>query len=324
MLRLKPTTNMERIVFLERNTIQAEFRRPNFDHEWIEYGETLSAQVVDRLRGATIVISNKLPLREAELSRLPDLKLIAIAATGSDNIDLDYCRAHGIAVSNTRGYAVNSVPEHVLMMILALRRNLLAYRQDVQAGKWNLSNQFCLLTHPLHDISGSTLGIIGNGSIGKAMARLGKSIGMRILISEHKSAAAIREGRTSFEDTLRQSDVVSLHCPLTEATRDLIGQAEFAIMKRDALLINTARGGLVEDAALIEALQNVSIAGAGYDALREEPPRDGSPLLDLDLPNFIVTPHVAWASNEAAQALADQVIDNIEAFITGTPRNLLT
>lgn len=315
---------MERIVFLERNTIQANFRRPNFDHDWIEYGETFSEQVVDRLRGATIVISNKLPLREDELSQLPELKLIAIAATGSDNIDLDYCRKHGIAVSNTRGYAVNSVPEHVLMMILALRRNLLAYREDVQDGKWQQSKQFCLLTHELHDINRSTLGIIGHGSIGKAMARLGESIGMRLLISEHKNAARIREGRTSFEDALRQSDVVSLHCPLTDETRDMLGRAEFAMMKPNALLINTARGGLVEDAALIEALQNGAIAGAGYDALREEPPRQGSPLLNLNLPNFIITPHVAWASNEAVQALADQVIDNIEAFIAGTPRNLLT
>lgn len=315
---------MERIVFLERNTIQAEFRRPNFDHEWIEYDESFAEQVVERLRGATIVISNKLPLRKAELSQLRELKLIAIAATGSDNIDLTYCRSRGIAVSNTRGYAVNSVPEHVLMMILALRRNLLAYRADVQNGKWNLSKQFCLLTHPLHDINKNTLGIIGYGAIGTAMARLGKSIGLHVLISEHKHAKAIREGRTSFAETLRQSDVVSLHCPLTEETRDMIGRAEFGMMKPNALLINTARGGLVEDAALIEALQNGSIAGAGYDALREEPPSQGSPLLDLNLPNFIVTPHVAWASNEAVQTLADQVIDNIEGFIAGTPRNLLT
>jgi glycerate dehydrogenase len=324
MLRLKVKAHMERIVFLERNTIQADFRRPNFEHEWIEYGESFSEQVVERLQGATIMISNKLSLREAELSQLPKLKLIAIAATGSDNIDLNYCRNRGIAVSNTRGYAVNSVPEHVLMMILALRRNLLAYREDVRNRKWNLSKQFCLLTHPLHDINKSTLGIIGHGAIGKAMARLGKSIGMNVLISEHKNANAIREGRTSFAETLNQSDVVSLHCPLTEETRDLLGRAEFAMMKSSALLINTARGGLVEDAALIETLQNGSIAGAGYDALREEPPSHGSPLLDLDLPNFIVTPHVAWASNEAVQTLADQVIDNIEAFVSGTPRNLLT
>jgi glycerate dehydrogenase len=314
---------MERIVFLERNTIQANFRRPNFDHEWIEYGETFSEQVVERLHGATIVISNKLPLRETELSQLPELKLIAIAATGSDNIDLDYCRSHDIAVSNTRGYAVNSVPEHVLMMILALRRNLLAYRADVQDGKWQQSKQFCLLTHELRDIKRSTLGIIGYGSIGKAMARLGESVGMRLLISEHKGTASIREGRSAFNEVLRRSDVISLHCPLTDETRDMFGTAEFKIMKRDGLLINTARGGLVEDAALVAALRNGLIAGAGFDALREEPPRQGSPLLDLNLPNFIVTPHVAWASNEAVQALADQVIENIEAFIAGKPRNLL-
>ena len=288
---------MERIVFLERNTIAADFRRPGFDHEWIEYGESFQDQVVERLRGATVAISNKLSLREAELSRMPDLKLIAIAATGSDNIDLEYCRQHGIAVSNTRGYAVNSVPEHVLMVMLALRRNLLAYHADVQNGMWQQSKQFCLLTHELHDIKGSTLGIIGYGSIGKAMARLGESLSMRVLISEHKHAGAIREGRTPFADTLRQSDVISLHCPLTDATRDMFRQAEFEMMKPGALLINTARGALVDDAALIEALQNGSIAGAGFDALREEPPCQGSPLLDLNLPNFIVTPHVAWASD---------------------------
>ena len=315
---------MERIVFLERNTIAADFRRPGFAHEWIEFRESVQDQVVERLHGATIAICNKLPLREAELSRLPELKLIAIAATGSDNIDLDYCRRHGIAVSNTRGYAVNSVPEHVLMMVLALRRNLLAYRADVQNGMWQQSKQFCLLTHELHDINGSTLGIIGYGSIGRAMARLGESVGMHVLLSEHKNAKTIRAGRVSFEDTLRQSDVVSLHCPLTDETRDLFQRAEFEVMKPGALLINTARGALVDDDALIEALQNGAIAGAGYDALREEPPRQGSPLLNLNLPNFIVTPHVAWASNEAVQALADQVIDNIEAFIAGTPRNLLT
>jgi len=315
---------MERIVFLERNTIAADFRRPAFHHEWIEFGESFQHQVVERLRGSTIAISNKLALRELELSQLPELKLIAIAATGSDNINLEYCRTHGIAVSNTRGYAINSVPEHVLMMILALRRNLLAYRADVQNGLWQQSKQFCLLNHELRDINGSTLGIIGYGSIGKAMARLGASLGMRVLISEHINAETIRPERTSFEDTLRQSDVISLHCPLTDATRGLFRRAEFEMMKPGALLINTARGALVDDAALIEALQRGLIGGAGYDALREEPPRQGSPLLDLNLPNFIVTPHVAWASNEAVQALAVQLIENIEAFIAGTPRNLLT
>ncbi len=315
---------MERIVFLERNTVQANFRRPDFDHEWIEYGESLPEQVVDRLRGATIVISNKLALREPDLARLPELKLIAIAATGFDCVDLEYCCAHNIAVANVRGYAANSVSEHVLMLMLALRRNLLAYRADVQQGGWQKAKQFCLYTHKLHDLRGSTLGVIGYGAIGKAMARLGESIGMRVLISEHKPATTIRAGRTPFAETLRQSDAVTLHCPLTDQTRDLFGRAEFELMKRDALLINTARGGLVEVQALIAALQNGVIAGAAFDCLREEPPRAGNPLLELNLPNFIVTPHVAWASDEAMQALADQLIENLEAFVRGEPRNLLT
>ncbi len=315
---------MERIVFLERNTVQANFRRPDFDHEWIEYGESRAGQVVDRLRGATIVISNKLALREPDLARLPELKLIAIAATGFDCVDLDYCRGRGIAVSNVRGYAANSVSEHALMLVLALRRNLLAYRQDVQQGRWQQSKQFCLLSHTLHDLRGCTLGIVGYGAIGKAMARLAESIGMRVLISEHKNATSIRAGRTSFAETLRESDVVSLHCPLTGDTQDMFTRAEFEMMKRDALLINTARGGLVEEKALIEALQNDVIAGAAFDALREEPPREGNPLLEPNLPNLIVTPHVAWASNEAMQALADQLIDNLEAFVRGQPRNLVT
>jgi glycerate dehydrogenase len=315
---------MERIVFLERATIQADFRRPNFDHEWIEYSETAAQQIVERVRDATIIISNKLSLGEPQLSNAPQVRLIAIAATGSDCVDLKYCRSREIAVCNVRGYAVNTVPEHVLMMILALRRNLIAYRTDVQRGLWNESKQFCLLTHELHDIRNSTLGIIGNGSIGRSMAKLGESVGMRVLVSEHKNALTQREGRTSFAETLSKSDVLSLHCPLTEQTRNLIGKVELQMMKRSALLINTARGALVDDAALIEALQRGVIAGAGLDVLREEPPRNGSPLLELNLPNLIITPHVAWASREAVQVLADQVIDNLEGFFAGRPQNLVT
>src|SRR5215831_14560875 len=313
---------MERIVFLERNTIQAEFRPPNFEHEWIEYPETAAAEVAERIRDATIIISNKLSLGEPQLANAPQVRLIAIAATGSDCVDLNYCRARAIAVCNVRGYAVNSVPEHVLMMMLALRRNLLAYRADVQQGYWNESRQFCLLTHELHDIRHSTLGIVGCGSIGQSMARLGESVGMRVLISERKHEPATREGRTTFAETLRQSDVVTLHCPLTDETRNLIGPAELRMMKPNALLINTARGALIDDQALIAALNQRLIAGAAVDVLREEPPRDGNLLLELNLPNLIVTPHVAWASRQAVQVLADQVIDNLERFIAGRPQNL--
>jgi glycerate dehydrogenase len=315
---------MERIVFLERDTVAAKFRRPDFDHEWVEYAESRADQILERLSTATIVISNKLALRQPDLSQLPALKLIAIAATGFDCVDVDYCRSHGIAVCNVGGYAANSVSEHALMLMLALRRNLFAYRNDVQAGKWSHSKQFCLLAHPLHDLRGSTLGIVGFGAIGKAMAELGQSIGMRVLISERKNCTTIRAGRVSFVEVLRQSDIISVHSPLIAETRGMFGRAEFASMKPTALFINTARGALVQDAALIEALEKGIIAGAAVDALSEEPPPEEHPLLELNLPNFIVTPHVAWASDEAMQNLADQVIDNLEAFVRGEPGNLVT
>ena len=315
---------MERIVFIERNTIQADFRRPRFQHEWVEYPESFAPQVAERIRDATIIISNKLSLGEPQLAEALNLKMIAIAATGSDCVDLDYCRSRGIIVSNVRGYAANSVPEHVLLLVLALRRSLFAYRADVQEGKWQKSKQFCLLTHPLNDIKGSTIGIIGYGAIGKSMARLAEAVGMRVLLAEHKGVTETRPGRTSFVELLKQSDILTLHSPLNEQTRDMFGPEEFATMKANALLINTARGALIQDEALIGALQSGLIAGAAVDCLREEPPRNGNRLLDLNLPNFIVTPHVAWASDEAVQALADQVIDNIEAFVAGRPQNTLT
>lgn len=314
---------MEQIVFLERKTIKADFRPPKFAHEWTEYPETLAEQVAERVRSATIIISNKLSLGEPQLTEAPNVKLIAIAATGSDCVDREYCRRRGITVCNVRGYAVNSVPEHALMLMLALRRNLLAYRRDVRDAKWQQSKQFCLLTHPLHDIKGSTIGIVGYGSIGKSMARLAESVGMRVLISEHKNAGSVRPGRLRFDELLAQSDVITLHCPLTDETRDMFGSREFELMKPSALLINTARGALIQDEALLAALRDGAIAGAAIDVLRTEPPRDGSPFLELDLPNFIVTPHVAWASDEAVQALADQVIDNLEAFVAGRPQNVL-
>lgn len=315
---------MQRIVFLERDTFKAEFRRPAFAHEWIEYGWTRAEEVVLRLSDASICICNKVRLGEAELSQLPRLRLIAVAATGVDNVDLDYCRKHSIAVANVRNYARHAVPEHVLMLILALRRNLIGYRQDVRVGAWARATQFCLLNHSIRDLHGSTLGIIGYGALGQAVAKLAAAFGMRILVGEHKGARQIREGRKSFTELLGASDIVTLHCPLTAETRDLIDAAEFELMRGGALLINTARGGLVNEGALVQALKDKKIGGAGFDVLTEEPPREGNPLLELELPNFILTPHVAWASREAMQALADQVILNIEAFVRGEPCNLLT
>jgi glycerate dehydrogenase len=313
----------EIIVFLERNTFNVPFRRPAFAHEWSEFGETAAGEVVERLAPATIAICNKLPLRAETLSQLPRLKLIAVAATGVDNVDLAYCRSHDIAVCNTRGYAVNSLPEHALMLMLALRRNLIAYRNDVKAGRWHEAKQFCLLDHPIGDLRAATLGIIGFGTLGKSMAQLGRAVGMEVIVAEHKNATTLRDGRVEFQEVLRRSDVLSLHCPLTDETKNLIAVDELAQMKPDAILINTARGGLIDDRALIEALKNRRLAGAGIDVLRNEPPRDGNPLLEVDLPNLIVTPHNAWASRQAMQTLADQLVDNLEAFVRGSPQNLV-
>lgn len=313
----------ESIVFLERNTFNVPFRPPKFSHEWVEHGETDGSQVVDRLRNATIAICNKLALRENVLSQLPKLKLIAVAATGTDNVDLDYCRAHKIAVCNTRGYAVSSLPEHALMLMLTLRRNLIAYRDDVRAGRWQEAKQFCLLNHSISDLRRTVLGIVGFGTLGQAMAQLGRAIGMEVIVAERQGAPRVRDGRKSFADVLRLSDVLSLHCPLTEETKNLIAAEELEQMKTGALLINTARGGLIDDQALIDALRTGRLGGAGIDVLRIEPPREGNALLGVDLPNLIVTPHNAWASRQAMQTLADQLVDNLEAFVRGEPRNLV-
>ncbi len=312
------------IVFLERDSIRAVVRAPTFPHVWQEYPLTKPEDLLSRLQDATIAITNKVQLRGELLAQLPKLKFIAGAATGTDNIDLDYCRANGIVVSNIRGYAVNTVPEHVMMLMLALRRQLLAYRADVQAGRWQQAPMFCFFDHPLRDLHGATLGIIGRGSLGQGVARLAQAFGMKVLWGERKVAAQVREGYVSFEQLLAAADVISLHCPLTNETRGMFGAAELRAMKRGAILINTARGGLVDEAALARALRDNVIAGAGFDVLTKEPPVEGNPLLDpelLALPNFILLPHVAWASDTAMQTLVDQLIDNIEAFVAGEPRN---
>jgi glycerate dehydrogenase len=313
---------MEKIVFLDSASIIADIRRPAFSHQWEQHPATSAGQTVARLAEATIVITNKVLLKRETLEQLPMLKMVAIAATGTDNVDIAYCRERGIVVSNIRNYSVHTVPEHVFMLVLvlALRRNLLAFREDLQNGAWQKSEQFCLFTHPVRDLHGSTLGIIGNGAIGKAVAQIALAFGMKVLVAEHKGVAGVRSGYTAFDTVLRESDVLTLHLPLNEQTRHLISTAEFARMQPGALLINTARGGLVEEAALYDALLSGRI-GAGFDVLAKEPPTAGHPLLDLDLPNFILTPHIAWSGREAMQTLADQLIANIEAYVAGIPQN---
>ena len=313
-----------RVVFLDRASLKARVRKPSNAGDYIEYEKTAPDEIVPRLAGAAVAIINKVPMRADTLRQLPQLKLIAVAATGYDVVDIPYCNEHRIAVANIRNYAVHTVPEHAFAMILALRRNLIAYRQDVENGVWNKSDQFCFFTHDIGDLFGATLGIVGEGAIGQGTAAIGRAFGMRVLFADHPPPKAAGVTYTPHDDVIAQSDVISLHCPLMPATRNLIDIAAFRKMKRNALLINTARGGLVDEAALIQALDEGLIAGAGFDVLTVEPPKDGHPLLDVGRPNFILTPHIAWASDGAMQFLADQLIDNIEHWASGNPQHLVT
>jgi glycerate dehydrogenase len=314
---------MHKIVFLDRDSLIATVRPPAFAHTWEDYPATAPHEVVERLRGASIAVTNKVPLRAAEIAQLPELKLVAVAATGTDNVDLAACRERGIAVCNIRDYSVVSVPEHCFALMLAVQRNLLAYALDVAAGRWQESTRFCLLGHPIRDLAGSRLGIVGYGALGRRVAQIGRAFGMEIAVSARSKVADDDVVQLPLPELLATSDVVTLHLPLTEQTRHMIGAAELASMKRSAILINTARGGLVDEAALAEALTNGVIAGAGFDVLSKEPPVPDNPLLKLNLPNFVLTPHVAWASGGAMQLLADMLVENIDAWAAGTPTNLV-
>jgi len=314
----------QEVVFLDRQSVKAQVRRPRCASTYVEHDKTAPEEIVERLRGATVAIVNKVVLRDATLAQLPNLKLIAVAATGYDCVEVEACRRRGIAVANIRNYAVHTVPEHVFAMVLALRRSLLAYRRDVEQGIWQRSEQFCFLTHPIGDLYGSTIGILGEGAIGQGTAAIARGFGMKVLFADHEPPKAPDVEFTPLAQVLETSDVISLHMPLTPGTRNMIGIEQMRRMKRNALLINTARGGLVDERALIQALDQGLIAGAGFDVLTVEPPRDGNPLLQVRRPNFILTPHVAWASDGAMQFLADQLIDNIDAWAEGKPQNLVT
>jgi glycerate dehydrogenase len=309
-----------KIVFLDRETLDANVRKPNFPHEYIEFAQTAPDQVVERLKDATIAITNKVPLRAAALKELPKLKLIAVAATGTDVIDKVYTTANGIAVSNIRNYAFNTLPEHVFALLFALRRNLVNYYNSVRQGRWGYANQFCYFDYPIYDIAGSTLGIIGYGALGREIEKRAVALGMKVLINDVTDVP----GKVDVATILREADVVTLNIPLTPQTKNLIGAKELAAMKKSACIINTARGGIVDEEALADALRKGVIAGAGFDVLTVEPPKSGNILLDPTIPNLIVTPHVAWASKEAMQVLSDQLIDNIDAFVAGVPRNVVT
>jgi glycerate dehydrogenase len=315
-----------KIVFLDRDTVssQTKLRAPLFAHEWVQFPRTRADEVTARIADADIVVVNKVRLTAEMLAQAPRLKLIAAAATGTDNIDLQACQQRGITVSNVRNYAVHTVPEHTFALIFALRRSICAYRDAVRAGRWQEAGQFCFFDYPIKDLAGSTLGIIGDGVLGRSVAAIGRALGMRVLFSAHKGRSGQGSLYTPFETVLRESDVLTLHCPLNAATRNLIGAPEFAQMAHKPLLINTGRGGLVDESSVGPALAQGLISGAAFDVTSTEPPPLDHPFMALlDRPDFILTPHVAWASQEAIQSLADQLIDNIEAFEKGSPVNVV-
>lgn len=313
-------------VFLDRETVDPGDLDDRLFRQSLEqwsFFDTLSPEpLAQRIRAAQVIVSNKLPLDRGLLSGPRPPELICVAATGTNNVDLEFARQRGIPVCNVRDYATPSVVQHVFALLLALTTHLLRYRELAIAGAWAGSPRFCILDQPIRELAGLCIGIVGYGVLGRAVARLAEAFGMQVLVAK-RDAADQRPGRVALHELLSRVDVLSLHCPLTDATRNLIDGAALALMKPDAVLINTARGGLVDEAALRDALVEGRLGGAGIDVLSEEPPVSGSALLDAGVPNLIVTPHVAWASRESRQRLLDELASNIAAFRRGEPRNLV-
>lgn len=312
-----------KVVFLDRFAIRAALRPLAFAHQWQEYPTTAPAEVVARLAGAQIAITNRVRFDEEIIAQLPELKLIAVSATGYECIDVVACRRAGIAVTNVRDWSTPAVAEHAFAMMLTIRRQLLVYRAAVQAGEWQRSHFYGVLRDTLpQDLYGCTLAVIGYGALGRRIETLARAFDMQVLIAEHKGATP-RAGRVAFDEALLRADVLCIACPISDATRNLIGAAELARMKPGATLINTARGGIVNEQALADALRSGHLGGAGVDTLTQEPPRDGNPLLELDMPNLVMTPHMAFASDSTLARLAEQLLANIEAFVAGEPRNVV-
>ena len=315
--------NSLQIVVLDRDTLVNRPFEFDFPHTLSSYGTTEAHETLARIRGADIVITNKVVISAEAFAENPQLKLVAVTATGVNNVDVEAAKQNGTAVCNIRAYGNESVAEHAFMMMITLMRNLPAYQRDVAAGLWENSPFFCHLGAPMRDLNGKTLAIFGRGNIGKTLATYAQAFKMNVVFAEHKNAQSVRDGYVSFDEAICSADVVSLNCPLTPQTANMIGEAELQQMKPGAILINCGRGGLVDEAALVAALKYGQTGGAGFDVLTQEPPRDGNPLLKARLPNLIVTPHIAWASQEAANRLFDILLDNINRFVVGNPQNLV-
>ena len=311
-------------VFLDFATMGAGLDLRELDSlvsELIVHEHSPDATVAERIADAEIVFTNKIRLTRELLEQAPKLKFIALTATGTDNIDTACAKQHGIAVANIRHYCTQSVVEHVFGVLLSLTHSLERYHEAVRAGDWQQSTDFCMLHFPVRELSAMTLGIVGYGALGQGVARIAREFGMTVLVSARPGTDRVPDDRVAFDELLAEADVISLHCPLNDATRELFGAREFAAMKDSAILINTARGGLVDSRALADALAGGQIAAAAIDVLPQEPPVDGDPLLNYRGGNLVVTPHIAWATDEARQNAIDELAGNTRAFLDGTRRN---
>ena len=282
------------------------------------HASTTPDQVIERLQGAQVAISNKIMIDAATFAACPDLKLILVTATGINNVDLDAARKHGVVVSNCQGYGTPSVAQHTLMLLLAMATRVLDYQTAIHQGLWQTSKQFCLLDFPIVELEGKTLGLLGHGELGGAVAKLAEAFGMRVLLGQIPGRPA-RPDRVPLHELLPQIDALTLHCPLNEHTRDMIGAHELSLFKPNAFIVNTARGGLINEQALADALRNGQLGGAATDVLTVEPPVNGNPLLSSDIPRLIITPHSAWGSQEARQRIVAQVNENALGFYAGAP-----
>ena len=314
-------TNTQRAVFLDYTSLDLgdldldPLRRAFGDLQLC--ADTTPANVIERLQGASVAISNKILLNAATLAACPDLKLILVAATGTNNVDLEAARVQGITVANCQGYGTPSVAQHTLGLLLALATRLIDYQKAVSDGQWQQAKQFCLLDFPIVELEGKTLGLFGHGELGSAVAKLAQAFGMRVLIGQIPGRPA-RADRLPLDELLPQVDALTFHCPLNEHTRNFIGARELALLKPGAFVVNTARGGMIDEQALADALRSGHLGGAATDVLSVEPPRDGNPLLATDIPRLIITPHSAWGSREARQRIVGQLAQNAEAFFNGT------
>ena len=290
--------------------------------EWTSYQSSRIEQVGERIEGMDIVITNKVKLTAETISNTNSLKLVLIAATGTDNVDIAACLQQNITVCNARGYTTPAVAQHVFALITALTTSLMKYDSMVKEGQWQKSHVFCLLDHPISELAGKNMGIIGLGTLGQKVADIAAAFDMNVLVSQ-RPGGELTAGRVPLDTLFKESDIISIHCPLTSHTQNLVGQAEFQQMKSSALIINTARGAIIDSGALIDALNRGEIAGAGIDVLDAEPPSDKHPLIFNQHPNLIVTPHIAWASRESRQRLINQLGDNLNAWKSGTPQNVV-